>query len=115
MRKTTVALLAVLLMTLVTLPALAGDMKKEMKAESWTGWITDSHCAAKGANAQHTRACVEKCAKGDGKVVFYNNADQKLYDLDKTDVALEHVGHEVVVTGHLDGGKIKVEKIEKKA
>jgi hypothetical protein len=114
MRKTTVALLAVLLVTLVTLPALAGDMK-EMKAESWTGWITDSHCGAKGANAQHTRACVEKCAKGDGKVVFYNNGDQKLYELDKTDKALENVGHEVVITGHLDGGKIKVEKIEKKA
>jgi hypothetical protein len=79
-------------------------------AESWTGWITDSHCGAKGANAKHSKACVEKCAK-DGKVVFYNNADQKLYDIDKADLALEHVGHEVTVTGTLDGSSIKVDSI----
>ena len=58
-------------------------------AESWTGWITDSHCGAKGANAKHTKACVEKCAGSkDGKVVFYNNADQKLYEIDKAELAL---------------------------
>lgn len=81
-------------------------------AESWTGWITDNHCGAKGASAKHSKACVEKCAhEKDGKVVFFNNADQKLYDLDKTDLALEHVGHEVTVTGTLDGQAIQVKSI----
>lgn len=111
MRKT-IALLALLLISIAALPALAGDAKP---AESWTGWITDNHCGAKGANAQHTKDCVASCTKGGGKVVFYNNADQKIYEIDKADVALDHVGHEVVVTGVLDGGKIKVEKIEKKS
>jgi hypothetical protein len=111
MRKT-LAVMTVLLLTLVALPALAG----EMKAESWTGWITDSHCGAKGANAEHGKDCVESCTKGGaGKVVFYNNADQKLYEIDKTADALEHIGHEVVVTGSLADGKIQVEKIAKKA
>ncbi len=110
MRKT-IAVMTVLLLALAALPALAGDAK----SASWTGWITDSHCGAKGANAQHTKSCVADCTKGGGKVVFYNNADQKLYEIDKTADALEHIGHEVVVTGVLDGDKIKVEKIAKKA
>lgn len=83
-------------------------------AESWTGWITDSHCGAKGASAKHSKTCVEKCAQGDAKVVFYNNADQNLYEIDKTELALEHVGHEVTVTGTLDGKSIKVESIAAK-
>ena len=44
-------------------------------------------------------------------MVFYNNADQKLYDIDKTDLALTHVGHEVTVTGTLEGKSIKVDSI----
>ncbi len=81
-------------------------------ASSWTGWITDSHCAAKGANAKHTEACVEKCVKEGGKVVFFNDADKKLYDIDKTDLAMTHIGHEVTVTGTLESGAIQVDSIE---
>jgi hypothetical protein len=101
--KRAIVIAAVLVLALAALPALA--------AESWTGWITDTHCGEKGANAKHTKECVMKCAK-DGKIVFFNSADKKLYDLDKTEAALEHVGHEVKVTGTLDGSTIKVESIE---
>jgi hypothetical protein len=108
MRKATILFVACLFAVLVTMPLFAADTA----SETWTGWITDSHCAAKGANAQHTKACAVKCAKDGGKVVFFNNGDKKLYDLDKTDQALEHVGHEVSVTGKLAGNTIAVEKIE---
>jgi hypothetical protein len=109
MRKATVLLVACLFAVLVTAPLFAAGTAA---SATWTGWITDSHCGAKGANAQHTKDCAAKCAKDGGKVVFFNNADKKLYDLDKTDLALEHVGHEVSVTGKLAGNKIAVEKIE---
>jgi hypothetical protein len=100
------------LFALFALVALVLPLQAESTA-SWTGWITDSHCAAKGASAKHSKDCVERCAKSEGgKVVFFNNADQKLYDLDKTDLALEHVGHEVKITGTLDGQKIAVSAIE---
>ncbi len=102
MRKLTSLSLAFALALVLAAPSFA--------AESWTGWITDSHCGAKGANAKHSKACVEKCAK-DGKVVFYNNADQNLYEIDKTDLALTHVGHEVTVTGTLKDKSIKVDSI----
>ena len=108
MRKTAFALLAVALVAVLALPLAAAPTKG-----SWTGWITDSHCGAKGANAKHSKDCVEKCAKENGKIVFFNEGDQKLYGIDKQDEALTHVGHQVKVTGTVDGENIAVEKIEK--
>ena len=60
-----------------------------MYAGSWTGWITDEHCGAKGNNADH-KGCAMKCAKEhNAKLVFYNNADQMLTDVArKIDVAV---------------------------
>lgn len=88
-------------------PLLASD------ASSWTGWITDDHCGAMGAKAGH-KDCAIKCLEKGGKLVFYNGADQKIYQLDKQDLAKEHLGHEVTVKGSLDGEAIKVEAIEAK-
>jgi tRNA isopentenyl-2-thiomethyl-A-37 hydroxylase MiaE len=83
-------------------------------AASWSGWITDEHCGAAGAKADHA-SCAKKCANGGGKLVFYNTADQKLYGLDNQALAKEHIGHEVVVNGDVDGTSIKVASIEAKA
>jgi Protein of unknown function (DUF5818) len=109
MRKTTILVMSLLLVAAAALPLFAAE--GAMASQSWTGWITDSHCGVKGANAHHTKACVEKCVKEGGKVVFYNNADKKMYEIDKTDEAMGHIGHEVTVTGHLDGNTIHVESI----
>lgn len=95
--------LVVLALTALFLPALAA-------ADSWTGWITDEHCGAKGAKAEHA-SCAKKCMDQGGKLVFFNSADQKLYSLDNQKLAEEHLGHEVVVTGTADGTSIKVESI----
>lgn len=80
-------------------------------AGSWTGWVTDDHCAAKGANAAHAD-CAKKCLGNGGKLVFYNSADEKIYNLDNQKLAEEHLGHEVVVKGTAEGDSIKVESIE---
>lgn len=110
MRKTTVVLLAFALVAVLALPLTAAETAKG----SWTGWITDSHCGAKGAKAGHTKDCVEKCTHdGGGKVVFYNDADQKLYGIDRADEAVQHVGHQVKITGVVDGDQIKIDTIEK--
>jgi len=97
------ALIALALITLFV-PALAA-------ADSWTGWITDDQCAAKGANADHA-ACAKKCLGNGAKLVFYNSADEKLYNLDNQKLAEEHLGHQVKVSGTVDGDAIKVESIE---
>jgi hypothetical protein len=103
MKKTSLVLIALLAISFLA-PALvhAGD---------WTGWITDEHCGAKGAKAEH-KACAEKCIKDGGKLVFYNNADQKIYKIDNQDLAKQHLGHEVKVSGEASGDSIKVSGIE---
>ena len=83
-------------------------------AGSWTGWITDEHCGAKGNSADH-KGCALKCAKEHGaKLVFYNNADQKIYKLDDKaqDLAMKNVGQEVTVSGEVKDDVITVKGIE---
>lgn len=107
MKKAVVAALIVFAITLALPLAHAGAMKG-----SWTGWITDESCGAKGAKAEH-KDCAMKCLENGGKLVFYNTADEKLYALDNQGLAKEHLGHEVKVTGEVDGTAIKVASIEK--
>lgn len=105
MKKMTAVLLTLLALMAFALPLAAGTKG------TWTGWITDDSCGAKGANAEH-KSCSEKCLAKGAKLVFYNTEDKKLYTLDKQDVAKEHLGHEVKVTGEAEGNAIKVESIE---
>ena len=106
MKKATVMLLTVLALVAVALPLAAAGTKG-----TWTGWITDSKCVAKGANAEH-KACAEKCLAEGKKLVFYNNANKKIYSLDKQDAAKANIGYEVKVTGEATGAAIKVDSIE---
>jgi hypothetical protein len=110
--KRTIALLACLaVLSLVVAPIAAAAAGT---AGSWTGWVTDDKCGAKGANAAH-KDCAAKCLDKGGKLVFYNNADKKIYTLDKQDVAKQHLGHEVTVKGTATGDSIAVDSIEASA
>jgi len=107
MKRSLTTLFAFVFIALLALStAYAGGTKG-----SWTGWVTDEHCGAKGANAEH-KACAEKCVAKGGKLVFYNTGDQKIYSLDSQDKAKEHLGHEVTVTGTVEGTTITVESID---
>ena len=79
--------------------ALAADVSKG----EWTGYITDTHCAGKGANKDHTAGCVEKCMKGGSHAQILNEADGKLYNLAAFDAKVKPlVGKKVTVKGSLD-------------
>ena len=99
---------------LPALMALALALPAPVRAQtgSWTGWITDESCAAKGANAAH-RDCAVKCHKGGALLVFFNSADGAIYKLDDQAKAEENLGHEVEVTGALADGTLKVATIER--
>ena len=81
-----------------------------LQAADWTGWITDEHCAAKGASEGH-KGCALKCADGGAALVFYNPADEKVYKLSDQAAAKANVGHKVKVVGTLEGETITVESI----
>jgi hypothetical protein len=79
---------------------------------SWTGVISDSHCGAMHNKAGKAASdCVEKCVKGGSHYVFVNAADNKVYNLAPEDKAKGHGGHDVTVTGTVDGDTIHVTSI----
>ena len=104
------ALFAMLLATL----SLAVQAK-EGKTMTWTGWISDSKCAAKGASAAH-KACAIKCVKEDGASwVFVNGKSKAVLNIHNQDAVNTDtdLGQEVKVTGHLmDDGSLHIDKIE---
>ena len=95
------------LVVALTAPAFAGDAAPQ--PTSVKGWITDSYCGAKNANAEGAK-CARDCYKKGAKLELI--ADGKTYQISDQKAAFEHVGHEVVVTGTLDKDTIKVDKIE---
>ncbi len=83
----------------------------ERKAGRWNGWITDEGCGVKGAKAEH-RDCAAKCVEKGARLVLYADEDRRLYRLDKQDLAREHLGHPVTVTGKATGNAIAVDSID---
>jgi len=96
------------LFAIVSLSAPAADT-------SWTGWISDSHCGAKGMSASH-KACAETCVKTNGaKWVFVDSKDSKVYPITNQDSvnADSDLGHEVTVKGMMNNdGSLKVDSIK---
>jgi hypothetical protein len=105
----TLALAAMLVATL----SLAVHAKSD-KTMSWTGWISDSACAAKGTSASH-KDCAAKCVKEKGASwVFVDAKTKDVLNIHNQDAvnADNDLGQEVKVTGHLmDDGSLHVEKI----
>jgi hypothetical protein len=105
----TLALAAMLVATL----SLAVHAKSD-KTTSWTGWISDSACAAKGMSASH-KDCAVKCVKEKGASwVFVDAKTKDVLNIHNQDAvnADNDLGQEVKVTGHLmDDGSLHVDKI----
>jgi hypothetical protein len=79
---------------------------------TWTGYISDSHCGAKGAKAGHEE-CATKCVKEhDAKYVFVNDTDHKVYAIDAQDKVAAHAGHHVTVKGSVEGENLKLASID---
>jgi hypothetical protein len=78
---------------------------------TWTGYISDSTCGAKGAN-EKAGQCTTKCVKDGAKYVFVNDADKKVYLIDAQDKVAAHAGHHVTVKGTVDGDTLKLDSIE---
>ncbi len=111
MKKTlsSFALFGVLLATL-NLAVSAQDQTK-----TWTGWVSDSSCKAKGVSANH-RDCALKCVKEKGaKWVFVNSSTKDVLNIENQDAVNPDtaLGQEVKATGHLtQDGSIHLESIE---
>jgi hypothetical protein len=110
------------LFTRATLAALAFSFvfvsfarAEDKKAEgSWTGFVTETHCGAAGAKAEHAD-CAVKCVKDKGaKWALYNESDKSVWVLSDQDGAAKMAGKMVTVKGTADPAtkSIKVASME---
>ncbi|HYB53817.1 MAG TPA: hypothetical protein VEG84_08115 [Thermoanaerobaculia bacterium] len=99
MKKSLFRIVGVALVLSLATFAFAAD------AGSWTGWITDTACAAKGATASHAD-CAVKCVKEKGaKWALYTEADKSVWVLSDQDGAAKMAGKMVTVKGTADKDK----------
>lgn len=105
MKKVLLACLT-LSMVFATVSAVwADDMGK---AETVNGWVSDSKCGAKGANAG-AASCTKSCLEKGASVVVVTDGDQKVLTVSNPEALKGHEGHHIAVTGHVTGTSIHVE------
>jgi hypothetical protein len=107
MRKVSALCVAIFFMLALSAAAFAGTGK----SATVKGWVTDSQCGAKGANAS-AEACTKKCLAKGAKMVIVTDDDQKVLMVDNPDALTEHAGHHVAVTGTVNGDSIHVDSVK---
>lgn len=85
--------------------------KAASSAKSWAGYVTDSKCATM-AKERTDAACVKKCIDAGAKLVLYDTANKKVYQLDPQSAVTEHATHHVRIYGTLDGDTITVTSVK---
>lgn len=102
--------MAVMAFLLCAISLMAAPKDKSM---TWTGWVSDSLCGVKGANAEHA-ACGAKCVHDKGaSYVFVDGTTNNVVKIHNQDAVHDSdFGHQVSVTGHLmDDGSVHIDKI----
>jgi hypothetical protein len=80
--------------------------------QSMTGWISDSKCGAKGANAGHA-TCAKKCVEAGEKPVLVTDKDQKIVAIENPAAVSGQIGQHVQVSGTVNsGGAMHVDKVQ---
>jgi len=104
MKKLMIAIFAFVLMC--SMSAFAKDSNKKAekapaaKTMKLKGMVSDAKCGAKV-----DAACAQKCADAGEKLVFVDDADQKVWTVNNQDALKGHAGHHVQVKAaeHEDG------------
>lgn len=107
MRKVSALSVAIFFMLALSAAAFAGMGK----SATVKGWVSDSVCGAKGANAS-AEACTKKCLEKGAKIVIVTDGDQKVLMVDNPDALKDHAGHHVAVTGTVSGDSIHVDSVK---
>lgn len=105
MRKFLCTIFALTLLFVVATASFASD------AQTVNGWVSDSKCGVKGANAGAAE-CTKKCIAAGASVVVVTDGDQKILTVDNPDALKGHEGHHIAVTGHVAGEKIHVDSVK---
>jgi len=77
---------------------------------TWTGYISDAHCGAKGNNPGHAD-CAKKCVKEGYAPVFV--IGDKVYTINNPKKVSKYIGDKVTITGTITGDAIDIDKVSK--
>jgi hypothetical protein len=114
MRKVIGTLAVVALVAMLLVPVSLPAAQDQPATQTWTGWISDSGCGAKGMAAGH-RDCAIKCVKEKGaKWTFVNSENKAVLTIHNQDAVKPDtdLGAQVKVTGHLmEDGSLHVDSI----
>jgi len=102
-------LLLILLVLCVTFMMVGVSFAAD--ASTVNGYVSDSKCGAKGANAGAAE-CTKKCLQAGAKMVVVTDGDQKVLTVDNPDKLTGHEGHHVAVTGTVKGESIHVDSVK---
>ena len=105
MKKVLLLLIALSLLCFMVALASAAD------TTTVNGYVSDSMCGAKGADASHA-ACMTKCLGKGAKAVIVTDGDSKVLNVENPDVLKGHEGHHVAVTGHVTGDSVHIESVK---
>lgn len=105
MRKPLLVCISLAVMFMYVGVSFAGD------ATTVNGFVSDSKCGAKGANAKAAE-CTKKCLKAGASVVVVTDGDQKVLTVSNPDALTGHEGHHVAVTGEVSGDSIHVDSVK---
>lgn len=77
---------------------------------TWTGYISDAHCGAKGNSDGHA-ACAKKCVKEGYAPVFV--VGDKVYTITEPKKVSKFIGDKVTIKGTITGDAIAIETVSK--
>jgi hypothetical protein len=94
--------------------ALALSLCSFAFADNLTGYVSESHCAAKhdSPSAANTK-CIETCLKGGSDPVLISEGKVYKFDAASRDKAVAHAGENVKIDGTLSGDTVSISSIEK--
>jgi hypothetical protein len=105
MKKVLLIVIAAALVLFVVVLASAAD------SSTVNGYVSDSQCGVKGANASHA-ACMTKCLGKGAKYVIVTDSDKKVLTVDNPDALKGHEGHHIAATGEVTGSSIHVDSVK---
>jgi hypothetical protein len=105
MKKLLLVLLALCVSFMMVSVSFAAD------STTVKGYVSDSKCGAKGANAKAAE-CTKKCITEGAKMVVVTDKDQQVFTVDNPDTLTGHEGHHVAVTGTVTGDSIHVDSVK---
>lgn len=96
--------------TLTVMAFMALGLASTGMAAEFKGFVEDTACSTKPA-MKNDAACAAKCIKGGSPAVLVTE-DGKVYKLADQSKIVAHAGHNVTITGKLDGDTITIESVK---